>query len=127
MRVLILSFLLLGSTYAEAKDIVVLADIALLQDSHYAEMKEPGCNDTTTEPGDLIPLCNAGWSRYRLTGITRLNGKRLRDTIALIYSDPVLGGRWRLILQRLNAQETESYGASFKVLSKEPAIKVSTP
>jgi hypothetical protein len=126
MKALLLAFLVLGPTFAMAKQLVVLADIALLPGSGYAEMKEPGC-DTIAEPGDPVLLCVGGWSRYRLTGVTRLNGTRLKDTIALVYADPVLGGRWRLVLQRLDAPAINSYGASYKVLSANPVNKVDTP
>jgi len=121
----IAGFLFLGPSLAAAKPLVVLADIALLPDAKYAEMKEPDCNEPS-ESGELI-LCGGGWSRYRLTGITRLNGTRLKDTIALIYADPVLGGRWRLELQRLDASEAASYGAKYKVVSASRANKMDSP
>ena len=47
--------------------------------------KEPDC-DKPTESGDLYVVCVSAWARYRLTGVTRLNGTRLGETIALIRS-----------------------------------------
>jgi len=127
MKALLLAILFLGPSFAVAQQLVVLADIALLPDSSYAEMKEPGCNKTTTKPGEPALICVGGWSRYRLTGVTRLNGAHLKDTIALIYADPVLGGRWRLVLQRLDTRAATSYGARFKVLSADPTSNVDAP
>jgi hypothetical protein len=72
-------------------------------------------------------LCVGGWSRYRLTGVTHLNGTRFKDTIALIYADPVLGGRWRLVLQRLDARAITTYGASYKVVSASRANEMDSP
>jgi hypothetical protein len=123
MKRLFLAFLLLGPASAIAKELVVLADITLLPHSAYAEMKEPGC-DGPGDPGEIQVLCIGGWSRYHLTDVTRLNGMRLKDTVALIYADPVLGGRWRLVLQRLDASATTLYGASFKVVSANPAYEL---
>ena len=121
MKAILLAFLVLSFTSAMAKQLVVLADIALLPDSGYAKMaKEPDC-DKPTESGDLYVVCVSAWARYRLTGVTRLNGTRLGETIALIYADPVLGGRWRLVLQRLDASAAAIYGASYKVVSARRA------
>ncbi len=119
MKRLLLAFLVLAPISATAQHLVVLADIALLQDSGYARMKEHGC-DKPTESGDLVVVCLGGWSRYRLTGVTSRNGIRLEDTIALIYADPVLDGRWRLVLKRLDAPAAKTYGASYKVVSANP-------
>jgi hypothetical protein len=121
MKALLLALLVLGPISAMAKHLVVLADIALLPNSGYAEMpKDPDC-DKSTESGDLFVVCVGGWTRYRLTGVTRLNGTRFEDTIALIYADPVLAGRWRLELERLGASAAAIYGASYKVISASRA------
>jgi hypothetical protein len=125
MKTLLLALLALGPTSAIGEELVVLADIALVQQSGYAEMKEPGCNESS-ESGELL-LCVGGWSRYRLTGVTRLNGTRIKDTIALVYADPVLGGRWRLVLQRLDAKAITTYGATYKVVSANHANKIDSP
>jgi hypothetical protein len=86
MKALLLTFLLLGSTSAMAKRLVVLANIALLPESGYATMpKDAGC-DKQTDSGDLLGMCVGGWSRYCLTGVTLLDGTRFEDTIALIYT-----------------------------------------
>jgi hypothetical protein len=121
MKGLLFAFLVLGPTLAMAKSLVVFADIALLPDSGFTEMaKDPECGKPT-ESGDLYVICLGGWSRYSLTRVTRLNGVRLEDTIALIYADPVLGGRWRLELQRLDASAAAIYGASYKAISAKRA------
>jgi hypothetical protein len=125
MKTLLLAFLALGPTSTIAEQLVVLADIALVPQSGYAEMKEPGCNEPS-ESGEFL-LCVGGWSRYRLTGVTRLNGTRFKDTIALIYADPVLGGRWHLVLQRLNERAITIYGASYKVVSASRANEMDSP
>jgi hypothetical protein len=57
MKALLLALLFLGPTFAVAKQLVVLADIALLPDSSYAEMKEPG---------DPVLLCVGGWRAMAL-------------------------------------------------------------
>jgi hypothetical protein len=80
MKAVLLAFLILGSSSAVAKHLVVLADIALMPDSAYAKMKEPDC-DEPTESGDLFVLCIGGWTRYRLTGVTLLNGTRWRTRL----------------------------------------------
>jgi hypothetical protein len=120
MKAVLVALLVLGSASAVAKHLVVLADIALMPDSGYAKMKDPDC-DKPAESGDLFVLCIGGWARYRLTGVTHLNGTRIEDTIALIYADPVLGGRWRLDLQRLDASAASLYGARYKVVSASRA------
>jgi hypothetical protein len=127
MKALLLKVLLLGCTSAMAKRLVVLADIALLPESGYATMpKDAGC-DKQTDSGDLLVMCVGGWSRYRLTGVTLLNGTRFGDTIALIYADPVLGGRWRLTLRRLDASEAASYCAKYTVVSASRANEARAP
>jgi hypothetical protein len=127
MKALLLTFLLLGSTSAMAKRLVVLANIALLPESGYATMpKDAGC-DKQTDSGDLLGMCVGGWSRYCLTGVTLLDGTRFEDTIALIYADPVLGGRWRLTLRRLDASEAASYGAKYTVVSASRANEARAP
>jgi hypothetical protein len=101
MKALFLVILLLGSVSARAKDLIVLADIAFLPQADYANMpKDPEC-DKPDASGRVV-VCVGGWGRFRLTGVSQLNGAHFADTIALIYADPVLGGRWRLVLQRLN-------------------------
>jgi len=47
--------------------------------------------------------------------------ERVEDTIALVYADPVLGGRWRLDLQLLDASAASMYGAKYKVVSASRA------
>jgi hypothetical protein len=117
MKALLLAFLVLGPTSVTAKYLVVLADITLLPGSGYAEMPKDLECDKPAKSVDLVVVCVGGWSRYQLRNITCLDGTRMEDTTALIYADPVLGGRWHLALQRLGASAAARFGARFKVVS----------
>jgi hypothetical protein len=121
MKTVLFALLLLSSPHATANRLVILADISLLPESGYANMpQDPECGRPAV-PLELTVICVGGWSRYRLSGVTRLNGEHLEDITALIYADPVLGGRWRLVLETLGAAASAKYGASYKAVSANPA------
>jgi hypothetical protein len=127
MRALFLAFFLLGSASAMANRLIVHADIAYLPEAGYARVpRDPDC-DKPTASGDLVTICLWGWSRYRLTGVTRLDGAHVDDTVALIYSDPILAGRWRLTLQRLDASAAAKYGAEYKAVTASPSKEMKAP
>jgi len=44
MKTLLLVFLALGPAVAIAEQLTILADLALMPQSGYSQMKEPGCN-----------------------------------------------------------------------------------
>jgi len=123
MKALVFALFVLGSLPAAAKRLVVVANIAKLPDSAYAVMpKGPPC-DRLDDSGDMV-VCTAEWTRYRLTAVTRLNGAHLADTIALLFADPALGGRWRLELKPLEKSKAHAYGARYQVVSAVRATGV---
>jgi len=121
MRTGTLAFLALWSGGALGNALVVTATVHPLPGSHFAVLKEPGCNETD-QSGNLL-LCIGGWSRYDLANVFDLHGRHLPNTITLIYSDPLLGGSMLLELESLSAQDSKRYGATYKAVSMGPLYK----
>jgi hypothetical protein len=98
-----------------AQTLIVDADIDLLPLGRYAAMpKDPEC-DRPTKDSNSFMLCLGGWQRYALRAVIDDRGHSVKDTTALLYSDPQLSGRWHLVMKKLDAKSAAAFGAIYKV------------
>ena len=112
----------LWSVVSLTQDLIVVAKIDELPSDRYQLLKEPGCNEPTAS-GEFV-VCTGAWQRYRLTNVVTLDSAHLPDTVALIYTDPHLGGAKLLTLEALSHRDSVVFGASYKVKSVGRAFSV---
>jgi hypothetical protein len=84
---------------------------------------QPGSCDTL-EPREAQGCIDMYyWMRYRLEGLRDLTSKKLGRPIAVMATHLPREGKWFVVLEKLNTEESKKFKADYRIVDGGPAFK----